>query len=163
VLARSDIEKTIDYRFDEPWDSDHNRTCVLTSTLPSYYTCPLESNLAEYPFATYVMLVRPVLPSAEGNVAPGSPLPEDAVIVVESANCAIECGEPRDLDWNILWQGDSPFGLGKLNSFHTGIVKAIRLDGKVIDIPKDISNAELRQLLNGGTKSTNLDGGVRHP
>lgn len=137
-----------DYRPDEPWDSTHNRQQFL-NWVPCKFACPLESDRIDYPFASYVMLVRAdSTGSAEGarNVMP---LPDDAVLVVESAGCHIEYGEPRDIDIDSLFKGDSPFGVGKLNSLHPKVVKALRVDGKVIDIPKDISKEDLRRLLAG--------------
>jgi hypothetical protein len=73
----------------------------------------------------------------------------NAVIIVESAYCCVKWAEPRDLLWEDLWKDDSPFGKGKLNSVHPGVVKALRADGTVIDIPKDIGKTELELLLNG--------------
>ena len=138
------------YRFDEPWDSQHNRECVLDeSGLSIRYTCPFESTFLDYPFVTYVMLVRPTPEGPKDGSVVRSSLPPDAVLIVESANCGITCGQPKDLDWNTLWEGASPFGKGKLSSLHPHVVKAIRVDGKVIDIPKTIGKAELRKLLNG--------------
>ncbi len=98
----------------------------------------------DYSFTTYLMLVRPA--DEDGKTQTLSP---DAVLVVESANCGIGIAEPSDLRWETLWEGDSPFGKGKLNSMHPDVVKALRVDGEVIDIPKKIGKTELRKLLNG--------------
>lgn len=149
LLARSDLQKTIDYRFEEAWDSPHNRDSVLKSALSCRYTCPLEDCTFGYPFVTYVMLVRPATKDVHTGRLLETPLPDDAVLVVESAHCGIEYGEPRDLAWETLWTGESPFGLGKLNSLHPNVVKAVRVDGKVIDIPKTIGKDQLRKLLEG--------------
>ena len=78
-------------------------------------------------------------------------LAPDAVLIVESADCGVEFAEPRDLHWEDLWTGDSPFGKGKLNSHHPNVVNALRADGRVIEIPKDISTGDLRKLLLGTT------------
>jgi hypothetical protein len=71
------------------------------------------------------------------------------VVIVESLDSGIEFAEPRDLLWDDLWKGPSPFGPGKLNSPHPDVVKALRVDGKVIDIPKRLSKEETRKLLMG--------------
>jgi hypothetical protein len=94
------------------------------------------------------MLKRPG--AGDGSI---DALPSDAVIVVESAQCGVRWAEPRDLPWDELWKGDSPFGKGKLNSLHPDVVKALQADGKVIDIPKTIGKDELRGLLNGSRSS----------
>ena len=121
------------------------------SYLSCAYTCPVEIALYGYPFVSYVMLVRPSPGITEGERGTNL-LVHDAVLIVESSGCNIEYCEPRDLNWEKLWEGESPFGLGKLNSLHANVVRAVRVDGKVIDIPKEISNDKLRKLLNGSKK-----------
>jgi hypothetical protein len=138
----------VDYRSDEPWDSPHNRQELL-SRVPGRFTCPLESYRVDYPFASYVMLVRASSTNAEDHGRDETLLPNDAVLIVESVECRIEHGEPRDIDLKSLFEGDSAFGVGKLNSRHPKVVKALRVDGKVIDIPKDITKEDLRKLLTG--------------
>ena len=145
---RDNHEYFHDYRFDEPWDSPHNRELALHG-LCFLYLCPSESRNAEYTFVSYLMLVRPNREGPDRGCPEKWTLPDDAVIVVESARCGIEFCEPKDLDWNSLWEGESPLGLGKLNSLHPRVVRAVRVDGKVIDIPKTIDKKRLRNLLNG--------------
>lgn len=146
-LMGSDSQ-SLDYRLDEPWDSPHNRQQLL-NWVPGKFTCPLESDRIDYPFASYAMLVRADSTGSKEGAHDVMPLPHDAVLIVESAGCRIEYGEPRDIDIESLFKGDSPFGVGKLNSFHPKVIKALRVDGKVIDIPKDISKEDLRKLLMG--------------
>lgn len=139
-----------DYRVWEDWQSPHNRDALEDRRMQFYFSCPTEffsfSRPFPYAFTSYLMLVRS---SAESDPGTEGSLPPHAVLVVESGRCGIRFAEPRDLHWETLWQGDSPFGEGKLNSLHPGVVKALRVDGEVIDIPKDIGNDELRELLNG--------------
>lgn len=142
-----ELGKPLDYRCEEPWDSPHNldkaeRVCLL------FYSCWVKWPREERPFATYVMLIRPDRQGPNGAMS----LPDDAVLVVESAGCGIGCFEPKDLHWDDLWKGDSPFGVGKLNSRHADYVRALRVDGEVIEIRKDISKEDLRKLLNGTTR-----------
>ncbi len=153
----SDGPQSFHYRRNEPWDSPHNRQQLL-NWIPCRLTCPLESDTVVYPFVSYVMLVRgsSTDPSGTGRVA--MDLPGDAVLIVESAGCHIEYGEPRDIDIASLFQGDSPFGVGKLNSLHPRVVRALRVDGKVIDIPKDITKERLRKLLMGTATNREKEG-----
>ncbi len=137
------------YRFDKPWDSRENRRVVCLSAVACNLTCPLESRDVFYPYITDVMLVRGKTKDAKAGSSGSAPLSSDAVLIVESTNCGIEFGEPRDLNWDDLWKGESPFGKGKLNSLHPDFVRAIRVDGTVIDIPKNISRDRLRALLEG--------------
>jgi hypothetical protein len=131
----------IDYRINESWDSPHNRKTLSNFNLQYSFCCASDRHGSyPYPYTSYLMLVRP---------AKMYPLPSDAILIVESAKSGIKYAEPRDLLWEDLWKGDSPFGIGKLYSLHPKVVKALRVDGKVIDIPKDIDNDSLRKLLQG--------------
>jgi hypothetical protein len=155
------------YHLDEPWDSEKNLRWAEGNPglylLWGMFFCPIEVEYdqqiglypnvdraierGEDPFAahyiTYLMLVRP---------DPTTTLPDDAVIVVESLGCGIRVQEPRDICLDDLLKSDCPFGIGRLNSAHPEVVKALRADGKVIDIPKDINKGRLRKLLLGSIR-----------
>jgi len=139
------------YRVDELWSSPHNRQQFL-NCVPCAFACPLEATRIDYPFVSYLMLDRTKkedFKGESGEVFDGSRLPDDAVLIVESAFCEIECGEPRDIELESLFAAGSPFGVGRLNSLHPKVVKAIRVDGELIEIPKDLPKEELRKLLAG--------------
>ena len=144
----SQIIEKFDYRYDEPWDSEHNVSVLLQAPF-SDYRCPADvaawSKEAQLDHTSYLMLVRPADDGAR-------PLPPDAVLIVESSGCGIPVAEPRDIDWESLWTGDSPYGPGKLNSEHPGVIKALRMDGTVIDIPKNLDRESLKKLLQGGNE-----------
>ncbi len=40
--------------------------------------------------------------------------------------------EPRDFDIQVLSDSDTPFGVGKFNSYHEGYVNALRKNGELI-------------------------------
>jgi hypothetical protein len=143
-----DVPNGFDYRPDEPWDSPHNHP-QLANWVGGLLTCPLEAKRADYQVVSYLMLERAGSKNATSDNDPMMLLPEDAVLVVESAKCGIQYGEPKDIDMEDLFNGGSPFGPGRLNSLHPHVVKALRVDGKVIDISKDISREDLRKLLQG--------------
>lgn len=145
------VDIAVNYRLDRAWDSEDNRTGLRDFLDSSYvYRCPLDPSPAGYPFFTsYLMLVRAPVKDSETGEMKAPTLATDAVLVVESVDSGVQFAEPRDLPWEDLWKGDSPFGKGKLNSLHPKVVKAIRVDGKVIDIPKDITKEDLRKLLAG--------------
>ena len=148
ITAKWDTPCPFPYQFDKSWDDPHNRKLPLSLLLNA--TCPYEGDFIGYPFVSYLMLVRPGMEELNSDGAPFE-LPDDAVLLVESAGCGIEFGEPKDIEIGSLFEGESPFGLDKLNSFHpkAKAVRAVRVDGKVIDIPKDISKEDLRKLLEG--------------
>ncbi|NQU23070.1 MAG: DUF1559 domain-containing protein [Candidatus Nealsonbacteria bacterium] len=145
---------TSSYRLDQPWDSEDNRDALWPGFLENFvHSCPLDPSPTEDRFFTsYLMLVRPSVRDSETGEMKAASLAPDAVLVVESVNCGIEFAEPRDLPWDDLWEGDSPFGKAKLNSLHRDVVMALRVDGKVIEIPKDITKKDLRKLLSGNTQ-----------
>lgn len=149
VLTHTYHPDTFHYRFEEAWDSPYNRDAFRKSGLAGYLTCPAEKESIDYPFVSYVMLARADSPGSNEEGSETMPLPDDAVLIVESVGCRIKYGEPRDIDIEALFKDDSPFGVGKLNSLHPKVVKALRVDGKVIDIPKNITKEDLRKLLAG--------------
>ena len=154
LIAQLDNPGEFDYRFQESWNSPHNRRVFQKSLLTSHLTCPTESQSLSYPYTSYVMLLRNDSDHLDDNKSVHASLPQDAVLIIESTDCRIEYGEPRDIDLASLFENDSPFGVGKLNSHHPSVVRAIRVDGKVIDIPKQIDKASLRQLLAGTVQRT---------
>jgi hypothetical protein len=167
-LSKQEEKQAVDalegYHLDEPWDSKKNLQWAEKNPglelLWRLFFCPTEIEYdqqiglcpnagraierGENPFAahyiSYLMLVRS---------DPNTVLPDDAVIVVESLGCGVRVQEPRDILLDELLRAESPFGIGKLNSLHPNVVKALRVDGKVIDISKDIDKEDLRKLLNG--------------
>lgn len=129
------------YRLSEAWDSEHNKSS-LHGILVSVFHCPADED--SWNETSYLMLVRP----ADENGNPAD-VPHNAVVIVESSGCGIGIAQPKDLKWDDLWKGESPYGKGKLNSNHKGVIKAIRADGTIIDIPKNLKRDKLKQLLQG--------------
>ncbi len=141
---RSENSPLKGYRFDQPWDSPHNREVVQQRGLHLFLRCRLEEgSRRDYPYTSYLLLVRPESGRTAQTLSP------KAVIVVESANCGVEYFEPKDLPWDSLWEGSSPFGLGKLHSLHPTIVRALCVDGTIIEIPRNLDTAKLRAVLDG--------------
>lgn len=136
------------YRFHEAWNSRNNVAWGKESGYSMSFRCLAETAYADDPRTSYLMLVRP---QPEG--AKRTRLPDDAVIVVESAGCGIKWFEPRDISIEELLETDCPFGVGRLNSLHPNVVKALRADGTVIDIPKNATRDEVRALLEGSHRS----------
>lgn len=138
------------YRLEESWNSANNLKWI-SLRLPLRFSCPLEYQTWKPGclYTSYPMLLRRNAGHLNRTTPTPTALPDGAVIIVESVGCKIGFGEARDIDIESLFKGDSPFGVGKLNSFHEGFVRALRLDGKVIKIPKDISKEDLRRLLDG--------------
>jgi len=151
-LAHVDMTHyTREYHFDSPWHDAENVETLYACAISPFLSCPTEKQGLEVTHATYLLLVRPHMRDADANQDVAHGLPADAVLIVESIHSGIGFGEPRDLDWDDLWEDDSPFGPGKLHSLHPGVVKAMRVDGKIIDISKRLDKDEVRRLLSGTT------------
>lgn len=137
-----------DYHLDEPWNSSYN--LKQFQRFPTRLTCPSESKAFPYPYTSYLMIVRMKTNSAgvKEEIAINQ-LPDKAVIIVESAMCRVQLGEPRDIHFDQLFNGYSCFGPGKLNSLHSGFVWAILADGNVIKISKSLSKDDTRRIIEG--------------
>jgi len=136
-----------DYRSDEPWDSAHNRRALRSFLRHGFHYCPQDrvaSSDSCHEFTSYLMVVRGEsgLLDRERQAAP------EEVLVVESAECGIRFAEPRDILWERLWRGDSPWAVGKLYSRHD-YCWALRRNGQLLVIPRNMSPGQLRLLLEG--------------
>ena len=92
------------YRFDEPWDSPHNRT-IADSPVKEHFRCPNRLWNPDAPTTDYVVVM------GEGTAFPGAApikladikdgLPE-TILVTEINNSRIHWMEPRDLDFRSM-------------------------------------------------------------
>jgi hypothetical protein len=125
-LGEADLYRQ--FRLDEPWDSEHNRT--LIGKMPDYY----KTTGRHYRFSgegktCFLAIAEPGKPL--GDLGPGAGLPnrDDRTIVVEAnADCATIWTKPKDL---------SPSGgisklRARVSGERSGRVVAILANGKVI-------------------------------
>ncbi len=100
-LERDDLYAQ--YRFDEPWDSPHNRT--LAAQMPRVFACPGDerSSLPDNTMTGYVAVVGPTTawPGGQGRFLPafGGGL-GNTLLLMEARSQAVEWTEPRDLDFD---------------------------------------------------------------
>lgn len=143
------------YKSDQPWNSPENIewSNAHGGQFHSRFFCQTEAYVEEHgarwideQFTSYLMVVR------QQDGVEAMPLPESAIVVVECTGCAVSWWKPEDICINTILEADSPFGTGRLNSGHPDFVKAVRADGEVINIPKDITKNDLRDLLDGTHK-----------
>lgn len=92
------------YKFDEPWNSPHNRA-LSEKANTAYFHCPSGPHTGNSPMTDYVVVV------GEETAFPGSQSTsmddfqdslEDTILIVEIANSDIHWMEPRDLDFNTM-------------------------------------------------------------
>jgi prepilin-type processing-associated H-X9-DG protein len=126
------------YRFDEPWNSEHNR--ALAEKMPSIFMCP--SDKSESSNTNYLAVV------GEETVWPGAtPVgfrgvrdgPGNTILLVETVGAGVHWLEPRDLSASEVEQG--------LHSGHAGGNNALFADSHVQFLPNDIPPAVLRAML----------------
>jgi len=111
------------YRFDEPWDSPHNR--ALAERTPSVYRCP-SAPMADETTTSYAMAVGPNALSTGPDGRDVDDFPQglsQTPAVVEMAGAGIHWMEPRD------WDTTGPDQPG---SYHPGVVNVLYADGSVI-------------------------------
>lgn len=135
------------YRFDEPWDSEHNRHALESFLQHGFHYCPQDRVAANDPFHTitsYTMLVR----TQDASPDYSERVTAERAMVVESSECGIQFAEPRDVPWEDLWKGDSAWGVGKLYSAHD-FAWVIRRNGGFLAIPMNLSPGQLRLILDG--------------
>jgi|YNPNPStandDraft_1061719.scaffolds.fasta_scaffold37350_2 hypothetical protein len=135
------------YRLEEASDSAHNRQVLEEFYKDRWHYCYWDKLASKDPnqeITSYVMLVR----GKDPRCWDPNTLPRTAVLIVESAGCGIKFPEPRDLLYEDLWKGESPFGPGKLYAGHK-YVHALRVDGAIVLIPQNLPKDKLRLVLDG--------------
>lgn len=99
-LERNDLYAQ--YRFDEPWDSPHNRT--LAAQMPRVFACPGDerSSVPGNTMTGYLAVVGPTTawPGEQGRFLPpsGDGL-GNTLLLMESRTTAVDWMQPRDLDF----------------------------------------------------------------
>jgi len=139
-MASGHIDIWYNWDVDESWQDTHNNEEIAFP----YFACHVESVASKQrkvSETSYLMLLRP-------NTNMDS-LSNSVVIVVESADCGIHWMEPRDLSIETLHKVDNPFGKGLLNSYHDGYVYALRKNGNIIRISKNLQKCDVLAILEG--------------
>ncbi len=108
------------YRFDEPWDSPHNRR--LIPEMPKEYSCPSDTSKPEG-VTNYVAVVgcQTIWPAQySANIAHATDGTSNTLQVVESCDLHVPWTEPRDLTFNEFVRGTNPDEAPSFSSKHTG-------------------------------------------
>jgi hypothetical protein len=112
---------------------------------PFFFTCPLDHNSSKSKGTTsYLLLIHDQKYTS---------LPNEAVIIVESAQSGIHWNSPENTTINELKFAYSPFGYRKLNSLHKkNGVRCIRKDFKIISISYNTDREIVIKILQGRYK-----------
>jgi hypothetical protein len=149
------------YRFDEPWNSAHNRTIaaglpVGMSHICPWYHCPCDTESDKLD-TSYVWVVGKGTISAGptstriGDITGGT---SNTIMVVEMAESGIPWMEPRDLNFDTMsFRINDPVGVG-IRSKHPGVAGVGMCDGSVRSIGQDIDPEVVKAMLTiaGGEK-----------
>ena len=145
------------YRFDEPWNSDNNRS--ITDLTIAFYQCPSQPDATE-PVTNYMMVVGPHTISsgpAGRKIAEITDGLENTIMLVEVADSTIPWAEPRDLQFDKLdfaVNGKRPC----ISSYHPGGANVVFCDGSA-RLLKDAMNPQLvkAMLTIDGGESTSAE------
>jgi hypothetical protein len=165
-LDRPDIYET--YDFDKPWNSPANAALACSC---SYLHCPADPNWsrpnATFDLTSYFAVIGPQTAWRGSTPVKLSDLPDNGermILLVESADRAIDWKEPKDLTYEEAVAGVNRHGEPCISSTHTeggdyfhyahrGAYAAF-VDGSVRFLPEDISPDDLRALLTGDAART---------
>jgi len=134
------------YRFDEPWDSPHNRE--LASQMPAVFRCPADRGDATN--TNYLVV------TGEGTVFPGTRSrrfadivdgPAYTILLVEAADSQINWMEPRDLTYDQAVGGINPPNGKGISSRHGNFAIVANVDGSIWMLPESLSRDTLRKLV----------------
>ena len=142
------------YRFDEPWDSPHNR--ALAGRMPPQYRCPSDSANPGTQ-TSYAVIVHP-------KADFGGPTPtfladrstrmrdivdgtSNTVLVVEVAGAGIDWMEPRDLDSTQMSYGINDGSGRGIQCGHPGRACVLFCDGSVNRVSQTVDPEVLKGLV----------------
>ncbi|MCL4206319.1 MAG: DUF1559 domain-containing protein [Pirellulaceae bacterium] len=132
------------YRFDEPWDGEHNRK--LLDKMPSIYRCP---EAADAPPGTtdYVAVIgaRTVWPAhystKRSDITAGT---SNCPLLLEIADANVPWFEPRDVLYEQLRHGFAPH---HPDPHHATRVRAVTVSEDPVSLPRDMPVSRLRAFL----------------
>ncbi len=160
----------VKYKFDEPWDSSHNKGLLLSA--PEVFRCPSNRTEIGQPTTNYVAVIGPNTAwRSDGTVVSVKDFTDgtsNTILLVETREAGIHLFEPRDLSLDqmtltinsLVGQGISSDHRLKTTSFGIHVLMA---DGAVRRLPDSVSPEVIYALLtiNGGEKVIEDDNGWR--
>jgi hypothetical protein len=97
----NDSESCRRYRFDEPWDSPHNRQ--VSRDRPPFYACPSDPGTRNNEFTNYFVVVgdKTAFPGAKStSFRDNTRGLSNTILIVEAVGMNIGWTEPRDLEYD---------------------------------------------------------------
>ena len=142
-----------EYRFEEPWSSQHNRNVLDKYDYRREFQCAsarVRGKLNSEDETSYVMIVGPGTisdgPTAvrRWNVTDG---PENTILFVETTNSGIHWAEPRDLKFDEMSFRINDPDRPSISSHHPRGAYAVFCDGRVRFLKNDTDPKMVRALL----------------
>jgi len=143
-LEKRDVYKK--YRFNEPWDSPHNRK--LADDVSILFRCPARTP-PQPGMTNYLAVVGPgsVWDTGAPNAEFGSA--KDArVVLVETSSDEVGCFEPRDFDLSAVDTRSGTMGDTLISSEHVAPQVGL-LNGEVRMIPPEVRMIDFMKLVTG--------------
>ena len=140
------------YRFDEPWNSPHNRS--LKARDFNTYSCPSDS-ASDKP-TTYLAIVGPGT-AWEAAMSPSAAaaLSSDRLLVAEVLDSGVDWREPKDINVGVLGSGIWP-PFGKSAEHHhrefvwfmsSPYMHGLQANGEILQIPTETTIHDVRRQL----------------
>jgi prepilin-type processing-associated H-X9-DG protein len=141
-----------EYRFDEPWNSPHNRK--LAALPLNLFQCPETKHSNSETNYLVVVGPRTVFPGSKcvkiSEITAGTP---ETVLIVEVDNSGIQWAEPRDLSEVEAARGINPTsGIGISSRHKTDGAQIAFADGSVRFLPSDYPPGNLPALFDRDAK-----------
>jgi hypothetical protein len=142
------------YRFDEAWNSPHNRALAdglpigMSGVVP-WYHCPTDRD-SDWLDTSFVIVVGPATfsPGPTGRrLADFTDGSSHTIAIAEMAESGIPWMEPRDLDFDHMSFHVNDWSRPSIRSRHPGIANAMFGDASVRSIHEDIDPEVLKGLL----------------
>jgi hypothetical protein len=134
------------YRFDEPWDSPHNR--ALIAEMPPEFGCPSDPS-RETGGANYVAVVgcQTIWPAQHSeHLARATDGSSNTLQVVESCDVRVQWTEPRDLTHREFVRGVNAGGQASFSSRHPGGACLATMYGDVVHLANSTDRKVLHRF-----------------
>lgn len=135
------------FRFDEPWDSEHNSS-LLGTRCPRVFISPRRRDYKDSSESSYFLIVGEgtIFPNSKSSLASQDIVdgPQNTLLVVEAKNSIHEWTKPMNIDFS-LWQGGgTSIGVG---GTHSGGFTAAFADGTPAWIADETPPELIRSLI----------------
>jgi prepilin-type processing-associated H-X9-DG protein len=143
-----------EYRFDEPWNSPHNRKITDEAMATKMFQCPSQPQTGK-PTTNYMMIVGPhtISDGPHGRkIAEITDALDNTIMLVEVADSDVYWAEPKDLDFDRIDFKINGLKRPGLSSYHPKGVNVAFCDGGLGTLPNSTLPEQIRAMatIDGG-------------